>query len=145
MGFWDSLYSTLWMDGLLSGVHKYQYRPLWNYGFLLSSAWLSIVPTMAILTGIGSAFRNQRNTCQQGLFFAACCIIVYISAILYLFLTIPIFSIGKASYTLGLAPCYAVLSAGGFEMLTRRPLARATINGIIACWAVSIYLAYFVF
>lgn len=145
VGFWDSLYSTLWMDGLLSGVRKYQYRPPWNYGFFLSSAWLSIIPTMAILTGIYSALRNQRNTCQQALFFAACCIIIYVLAILYLYLTIPIYSIGKASYTLGLAPCYAVLSAGGFEMLTRRPLARATINGIIACWAVSVYSAYFVF
>lgn len=145
LGIWDSLYSTLWMDGFLSGMDRYSHRPPWNYGFLLSSAWLSILPSALILFGILTVLRKPAWVFWQGLFFAAFCTIVYVSAICYLFLTIPIYSVGKASYTLGIIPCYAVLSAGGFEMLTRRKLARAIINGIIACWAVGVYAAYFVF
>ena len=145
LGIWDSLYSTLWMDGFLSGMDRFSHRPPWNYGFLLSSAWLSILPSALILFGILTVLRKPAWVFWQGLFFAAFCTIVYVSAICYLFLTIPIYSVGKASYTLGIIPCYAVLSAGGFEMLTRTKLARAIINGIIACWAVGVYAAYFVF
>ena len=76
--------------------------------------------------------------------FAVFCVNVYISAILYLFLIIPIYSTAKATYTLGVIPCYAVLSAAGFDVLIRGPLRRAIVFGVIACWAVGAYLAYFV-
>jgi hypothetical protein len=143
-GVWDSLYSTLWMDGFLSGIWAYSARPPWNYGFLLSSAWLSLLPSAAILLGILAALCKPREALRQGLLFAICCMFVYVTAILYLFLTIPIYSTAKATYTLGLVPCYAVLSAGGFDIVTCRPVLRATVYGIVACWAVGAYLAYFV-
>lgn len=41
-------------------------------------------------------------------------------------------------------PCYAVLSAEGFDILTRGTLIRAVTYGIVTCWAVNVYLAYFV-
>ena len=143
-GFWDSLYSTFWMDGLLSGLALHAYRPPWNYGFLLSSAWFSLLPSGAIFLGILVALCKPTKAFGQGLMFAVFCVIVYISAILYLFLTIPIYSTAKATYTLGLIPCYAVLSAAGFDVLTRGPLRRAIVFGVIACWAVGAYVAYFV-
>ncbi|MGD9106843.1 MAG: hypothetical protein PVJ50_05535 [Desulfobacterales bacterium] len=145
VGLWDSLYSTLWLDGSLSGMDRYSHRPPWNYDFLLSSTWLSLLPSASILLGIFTVLKKPAWAFWQGLFFAACCIIVYVSAIFYIFLTIPIYSVGKASYTLGVIPCYAVLSAGGFEIFTHKPLARAILNGFIACWAFGVYLAYFVF
>jgi len=145
VGIWDSLYSTIWMDGFLSGICVYSHRPPWNYGFLLSSAWLSLFPSAAIFIGILGALKKPAQSLRQGTLFAVCCITVFVLAILYLFLTIPIYSIGKASYTMGLIPCYAVLCAGGFDILTRKPLLRAGLYGIIACWAVSAYFAYFVF
>ncbi|HID29625.1 MAG TPA: hypothetical protein EYP19_06415 [Desulfobacterales bacterium] len=141
-GVWDSLYSTLWMDGFLSGQDPHYEGPPWNYGFLLSSAWLSLLPSTAILLGIGVALFKPTRT--QGALFSVSCIFVYVAAILYLFLTVPIYTTAKATYTLGLIPCYAVLSAGGFEILTARPLLRAIVYGIVACWAVDVYLAYFI-
>jgi hypothetical protein len=69
---------------------------------------------------------------------------VYIAAILYAYLTVPVYAIGKANYTAGLTPCYAVLAAAGLSLLLRAPVVRAVVWGWLACWGVSAYLAYFV-
>jgi hypothetical protein len=143
-GLWDSLYSTLWMDGLLSGVWVYVHRPPWNYGLLLSSSWLSLLPFAAILLGILVTSWKSRLPLRPQLLFALSCIVVHLFAILYLFVSIPIYSTAKATYTLGLIPCYAVLGAAGFEILTRKPFIKAIVYGSVGCWAVAAYLAYFV-
>ena len=145
VGIWDSLYSTMWVDAGLSGVASYDIRPPWNYPFLLSGAYLSLLPSAAIFLGALVSLRKTTWVNQQSLLFSISCIITYIFAILYMFLTLPIYSIAKATYMLGLTPCFAVLCAGGLDVLTRKPFLKATIYGIIACWAVGAFGSYFVF
>ena len=36
-GFWDAIYSTIWLDGFLGGKAIFKFRPHWNYDFVLSS------------------------------------------------------------------------------------------------------------
>jgi tetratricopeptide (TPR) repeat protein len=81
----------------------------------------------------------------SGYLFSTSCIITYILALFYMFLTLPVYSTAKATYMLGLTPCFAVLCAGGLDVLTRKPFMKATIYGIIACWAVGAFGSYFVF
>lgn len=139
--FWDGLYSTLWMDGYLSAYN----RPPWNYGFMLSGAWLSLLPSAAIITGIISSLSEISKEIQRNLIFASFTLTIYILAIFYIYLSVPVISSAKASYALGLTPCIAVLFAGGFDAFTRRFLfIKAALYGIFACWAVSAYAAYFV-
>lgn len=128
------------MDGYLSNYN----RPPWNYSFMLSGAWLSLVPSLAIMTGVVMAVKNPCSTGNRGPFFAAVCLFIYVAAVLCFFIMIPILSISKATYALGLTPCFALLAAGGFDMLTRRPFLRAVIHGIMICWALGNYLSYFV-
>ncbi|MFC1815004.1 hypothetical protein ACFL0M_03465 [Thermodesulfobacteriota bacterium] len=144
MGLWDSLYSTMWLDGSLSGIIDYSIRPPWNYGLLLSSTWLSLLPSAAIFIGVLKTLKRPLPAIQQGTLFAAGCLIIYFTTILYFFLIIPFYSVGKATFTLGLIPCYAVLGAGGFDILTRKPFIRSTVYGIMACWAFGAYGAYFI-
>lgn len=143
-GFWDALYSTLWMDGQLSGIASYAKAPPWNYGYMLACAWLSLLPTAAVLLGIARAVRHPASAQGDGTLFAASCLVIYIAAIGFLFLTVPIYSIVKGSYTMGLIPCYAVLCASGFDVLTRRRWMKIPAGGIMACWAFSAYAAYVV-
>lgn len=143
-GIWDSLYSTFWMDGFLSGVCIYDFRPPWNYGFMLASAWLSLLPSAAIGIGAAVSIKNPLRKERKIFFFCALCAGIYLSAILYLFLTVPVYSTGKATYALGLVPCFAVLCAEGFNIFTTRPLLKAMVYGIVACWAFAAYMAYFV-
>jgi hypothetical protein len=144
VGVWDSLYSTMWLDGFLSGKVVYSHRPPWNYNFMLSSVWLSLLPTLAMLCGMVMIVKKPLESLRQGTVLAVFCVLVYISAILYLFFTIPFWSVAKAKYTMGIIPCYAVLCAEGFNVLTKNRIMRATVYGAIACWWVAVYAAYFV-
>ncbi len=143
-GFWDSIYSTLWLDGGLSGTGVYKYRPPWHYDFMLSEALLSLVPSAGMLIGIlmtiGRPFRRE----YRAQLFSVICVGIYFAALLYMYLTVPVYSTAKATYTLGLIPCYAVLSVTGLDLLSRSRLTRAAVNGCLACWAVAAYRAYFV-
>ena len=140
MSLWDGLYSSLWLDGHLSSIVVHSRIPPWNYGFMLSGAWLALVPSLAITAGVAVALRSAR----PALLFAVCCLALYFAALFHAFLTVPYYCIVKASYTLGLIPCYAALGAAGVDALGQRPIARAALYGALACWAVSAYLAYLV-
>ena len=139
-GFWDSIYSTFWLDGFLSA----NYDTPWNFSFMLSSPWLSLLPSAAIIIGGVVAFRNNEEPIRRILFFSITCVFIYLAAIFYLFLTVPILSSAKATYALGLIPCFALLSAAGFEVLTRVRFLRAAVYGLFACWAVFAYASYLV-
>jgi Tfp pilus assembly protein PilF len=143
-GLWDSLYSTLWMDGGLSGELSLEHVPPWNYDFMLSNAWLSLLPSAAILLGIFVGPWKSNGVLRQDFLFASLCLIIYISAIIYMFLSVPHYSAGKASYALGITPLLAVLSVGGLDLVLRRPLLKATVLGVLICWAVTAYASFFV-
>jgi hypothetical protein len=143
-GFWDSLYSTLWLDGSLSGIVVYGRQPPWNYDFMISGALLSLVPTAGFLIGILVTIISLVNQPNRPQIFAVCCIGVYIAALLYMYITLPIYSTAKATYTLGLIPCFMILSVTGLGFLSKNNLSRAIINACLACWAVAAYCSYFV-
>jgi 4-amino-4-deoxy-L-arabinose transferase-like glycosyltransferase len=143
-GFWDSIYSTLWLDGNLSGKWQYEGRPPWNYDFMLSGALLSLVPTTGILMGILLTISRPLQRSYRAQFFSVCSIGIYFAALLYLYITVPIFSTAKATYTLGLIPCYAILCVTGLDYLSKNNLLRGVINACLACWAVTSYCSYFV-
>ncbi|MBM4271316.1 MAG: phospholipid carrier-dependent glycosyltransferase [Deltaproteobacteria bacterium] len=140
VGFWDGLYSTLWVDGYLSAYN----RPPWNYGFMLSGVWLSLLTTGAIMLGILSVLITPERQRWQGLLFSVFCVGIYFFAILYLYLSVPVLSVAKATYAIGVTPCLAVLCASGFEILTKNAYVGAFAYGVFACWAFASYAAYFV-
>ncbi len=137
-GFWDGLYASLWSDGHYSGRIPVpgSVQP-WNEEFLIAGSLLGLVPSLALATGVARSTRRLQT------FLAALCLLGFLVALLYLFLRVPHFSAVKANYTLGLLPAYAVLAAAGFEPLIRHPIARSTIVGALACWALAAYRAYF--
>ncbi|MFC1798183.1 hypothetical protein ACFLZL_00030 [Thermodesulfobacteriota bacterium] len=143
-GLWDSFYSTLWMDGLLSGKIIYKGRPPWNYAFMLASAWLSFPLTLAMIIGVFKSIAKPAGPQQKGFLFLFACFLGYGAAFFYLYLTLPVYSAGKATYLLGIAPCLVLFCVEGFEILIRTRVLRAAVNGLIACWAIASYLAYFV-
>jgi hypothetical protein len=143
-GFWDSLYSTLWLDGGLSGIGVYKYRPPWTYDFMLSGTLFSLVPTAGILVGILVTLRKPLDRAYRAQLFSVVCMGIYLAALLYMYVTVPVWSTAKATYTLGLIPCYAIVCVTGLDVLSRNNLLRSTINGCLACWAVAAYCSYFV-
>jgi hypothetical protein len=143
-GFWDSLYSTLWIDGGLSGIGVYKYRPPWNYDFMISGTLFSLVPTAGILVGILVTLRRPLDRAYRAQLFSVICMGIYLAALLYMYVTVPVWSTAKATYTLGLIPCYAIVCVTGLDVLSSNNLLRSTINGCLACWTVAAYCSYFV-
>jgi len=143
-GLWDGIYSTLWLDGFLSSQVELISFPPWNLEIMLSSAWLSLLPTAALLIGAVTIAIRPLRAARSGELFALICLGTYLLAAAYLMLRIPSFSTIKATYTMGVLPCYAIIAAVGFRPLLRRQLGRAVVNGGMACWAVAAYAAYFI-
>jgi hypothetical protein len=141
-GFWDAIYSSFWVDGYLS-AYTYN-RPPWNYGFMLSGVWLSLLPSTAIMIGFFVTGRVKGGPLCRMLRFSAYSIVFYLAAIFYMFLTVPILSSAKATYALGLIPCFALIGTAGFEVLMRRRFVKAAVHGLFACWAVGSYVSYFI-
>jgi hypothetical protein len=81
---------------------------------------------------------------ETGEQFSAFFVLSFLAGVVYLYLKVPIYSQAKASYMLGLTPCFAVLFASGARFLLRRTVIRAAFYGWMACWAVSAYLSFFV-
>ena len=133
---WDSLYSTVWANGFLTGMVDTEHQLPWHLDAMAAGLWLAIVP-MALLA-IGAVAGRPRG----GRAFPAAAIAVFVAAVLWVYLTLPIYSCGKGSYLLSTLPCAAVLAAAGADRLVVGRRSRAVLIGLLAAWAVPSYLTY---
>jgi hypothetical protein len=108
-----------------------------------AGALLAFVPMGLLLAGIFSPWQKELRASRYALFFAVAAIALYLAAIVDLYVRLPIYSTAKATYTLGLVPCYAVLAAAGAAPLMRYRLLRTLTFSALTCWAVAAYAAYF--
>ncbi len=142
-GFWDGFYSTLWLDGHLSSVDQFDVKPPWNYSLLVSAPLLALLPTAAILLASTSGVWHPLRRARGALLFAGCCLAIYLAAMLQLFLLVPTYSTVKATYSLGILPCYAVLAAAGLDLLCCNRVLRMGVLGWVATFAAAAYGTYF--
>ena len=140
--FWDSFYSTMWMDGFFSGVPDPALN-YWNHDLMLSGPWLAILPSLGIVIGIAASLK-YREAANAGLLLLALCVALYFGALIDFYLKVPFYSAAKATYTSGITVCYALLGALGLGALSRWLWVRAVVNGWISSWAVYAYGAYFI-
>jgi len=75
---------------------------------------------------------------------SAAAILIFLMAMIDMYIACPVYSRTKASYTLGLLPCYAILIAAGAEPFLRHRIIRPFALAFFACWAFAAYAAYFV-
>jgi hypothetical protein len=143
-GFWDGVYSTLWLDGFNSSFTDFIYRPPWNENFMAAGALLALLPSIFILTGVVVAGLNKTAVYRNAALLSLGAIALFLAAMMDIYIRNPYFCFTKASYTLGLLPCYAVLAAAGAEPFLRNRIVRSVAIAIFACWGFSAYMAYFV-
>lgn len=138
---WDSLYSSMWLDGFVSGTSTIPKGVPWNLQWMEAGAWLGLIPLALIVCGV---FAGWRRGPRAVLIFAVAAIAIYLAAIVDLYVRLPVYSTAKATYTLGLLPCYAVLAAIGAGPFLRFRLIRAVLFSALTCWAAAAYAAYFI-
>lgn len=142
--FSDAVYSTFWHDGYLGGkIDKAASSP-WNYELLATGTVLSLIPFIAMTIGVILTIGcvSKKETRPLSFFLAA--ILVYFSALIYLYASLPIFSTAKASYTMGLTPCYAAMAALGAAFIFRFEYLKNIFVSILIIWAVITYGGFFV-
>ncbi|HQG64678.1 MAG TPA: glycosyltransferase family 39 protein [Smithella sp.] len=139
--FWDMFYTTLWLDGLNSGM--LDFIP-WNENWMIAGALLALPVTVFMLTGMGVAVLNRKAEHRREVLFSAGMVVFFLAAMIDMYMVCPLYSRTKASYTLGLLPCWAMLIAAGAEPFLRHRIIRAVTVSLIACWAFAAYAAYFV-
>ena len=137
-GFWDALYSSFWGDGFLSGMTSVRAMPPWRYGLMSAGMWLALAPTALIALGLWRAARGRLQLHGR---LAAGCVAVYVSALLWLYLQLPAYSAGKATYLGGLTPLFGGLAAAGLDALPSGAWRRAA-SAALAGWAAAAALAY---
>jgi hypothetical protein len=129
-GFWDALYTTSWLDGWQSGIVNPDVEPFWFPAWQAAAAIWGLVPTFFILVGARRALRHggAPALCALGALGTG------LAALLWLFLSVPVYSTVKASYLLGLTPAAALLLADGLpERGAPRTAAWAVLSGWAAC------------
>ncbi|MBI5882027.1 MAG: glycosyltransferase family 39 protein [Elusimicrobia bacterium] len=161
-GAWDTLHSTLWLDGLLGG--NALHPPPWNMAPMLLGSLLGLVPAALVLVSSRTLVGQGGPDRRPALILCWGCLAVYLAAFLDLQLRVPIFSVGKASYLLGLVPCIGILAAAGAEAFLPAPgvngagvplqsqweggLQRAwparVLAAALACWGLVSFCAFFV-
>jgi len=139
--FWNTLYSTLWLDGFNSGL--VDFIP-WNENFMIAGALLALIPSIFIIAGVIFAWLNKKAVYRNAVIFSIFTIFLYFTVLLDFYVKNPIYSGIKSSYTLGLLPCYAILIAAGAEPFLRNKVIRSFAIACFACWAFAAYAAYFV-
>jgi Dolichyl-phosphate-mannose-protein mannosyltransferase len=142
--FWDGLYSSLWLDGFVSGrVLRADEFP-WNVDWVLCGAWLGLVPTALLAMSLVSCWRSEFEQSRKAILLSMAAIAIYLAATAEFFVRVPIYSTANARFMLGLVPCIGVLASVGAAPLLRFRVLRALIFALLACWAVAAYVAYFV-
>ncbi len=144
-GFWDGLYSTFWLPGFHQPPDaKMASYPGWNYDFVLSSAWWSLLPSAILLIGIARILWRPVRSIRSGEILSVACLAIFVAAMAYLTLRLPSFSTIKATYLLALVTCVSIVAARGFQPMLAHRAPRALAYAGMASWAVTVFAAHFV-
>jgi hypothetical protein len=143
-GLWDSLYSTFWLDGSLSGITDFGSRPPWNYDLMFASLPFTVILTAGIIAGIISILSAPWRNINNGRLLSVMYILFHVAAVSYLFLILPVYSTAKATYMSGITPCFAIAFAAGLELIANRRILYSSAAAVVSCWAIVNYLSYFV-
>jgi hypothetical protein len=123
--FWDTLYSTVWGDGLLGGAGEVAGRnPQWRYAWMSAGYGLALalcvpigIGCVAILSrALGSADEGERRS--LGLLVVFVCAMLF--AVLYATLALPYYGQAKAFYALSTLPVFAITFGAGYGWLDDR-------------------------
>jgi hypothetical protein len=139
----DGFFSSLWLDGNLSGRDD-RLPPPWNMTLLLAAAWPALLLSVAVTAGMLRAIACGDSGLRRSLQLAAGSLVLFLVAFVLLWLEVPAYSQAKASYTLGLTPAYAVLCVAGLDLLPSNRTVRSAAVAFVVCWCALVYATYFV-
>ena len=141
-GFWDGLYSSLWLDGYLGSATSKPAGPFWRPDLLAAAAMLAVPLVVLVAWGMVRAMRPGTDPAPSALRFLLTCGIIYLSAMIALYISSPIYAAVKATYALALVPALGAVAAYGAESLLKRPILKTLFIAYLFCWVGAVYCTY---
>ena len=141
-GFWDSFYTTLWGDGMLSGAGGAEsFHGSWRLDWMASVFLLALPATALVALGwIRAALGALRDVSLQRRLALSLLVALpplFLASLVSLELHFPFWSFAKAFYALFLAPTLAFFGVLGFDLLDRVLAAHAPtgVRSLLFGWA----------
>jgi 4-amino-4-deoxy-L-arabinose transferase-like glycosyltransferase len=124
--FFDGLYSTLWGDGLCSGVSDLSVRPPWNYHLMCAGYLLSLLPTLLLLVGVITSLWQLFRELRFDIFIFVGFSLAVAMALVYYNLKVPCYGSAKAFYGLSALVPLGFLCRNRMECCHRRKKVAST-------------------
>lgn len=142
--FGDGLYTTLWGDGLWSGISVLDFRPPWNYSMAHLGYTIAVVPAALILFGAVKLLLRWFRHPEAQTFLLLGVALAYLAAIAFICLKAPYIASVKAFYGLSALIPLAVFAVHGWMSVAKRNRSAGMIcavlvilsalNGVAALW-----------
>ena len=143
--FADGVYSTLWGDGLASGVADPNFVPPWNYDLMGAGYWASLGICLVLILGAALAVAKiiYQSRAEWLLMLGMVCIFGF--GLLWMTLRVPIYSNVKAFYALpALLPLSALAAIGWDWLRQRHRTAGAAAWVVLLIWSMTVYASFWV-
>ena len=144
--FADGVYSTLWGDGLASGVVDYRNLwPPWNYDLVAAGYWASLGISLLVIIGaalvLAKVVRQPRG--EWLLVFGL--IGSFSVGLLWINLVLPYFAQSKAFYAFPALLPFSALVAVGWDWVRRRHHVLGTaVWVLLLMWSMTVYTSFWV-
>jgi len=144
--FFDGLYSTLWGDGLCSGVSDLSVRPPWNYNLMCAGYLLSLLPTLLLLVGVMTSFWQLFREPRPDIFIFVGLSLAVAMALVYYNLKVPCYGSAKAFYGLSAIVPLGFFAAVGWNVVTDgRKWRQLPIAILLAVWAMNSFCSFWIY
>ena len=146
----DSIYSTFWGDGFMSGIAEYAYSPPWNYEYMSAVYLLAIPASLFIILGAVRATGRVIFGANKMWLLILGSVFVIVYAMVYMNLRIPCWGQAKASYGLFTTLPVSLIFAFGFDCVDGwlrgkgLTILRAILYGWLGTFVISVFLCYFI-
>jgi tetratricopeptide (TPR) repeat protein len=143
--FADGMYSTLWGDGLVSGVADSNFQPPWNYDLMGAGYWISLGVSLLLIIGVALTLARLTNQIRAEWFLILGMVIIFGLGLLWNSLQAPYFCTVKAFYAFPALLPFSALVAVGFDWLRRRHRVVGTaVWVLLLVWSLTAYTSFWV-
>jgi tetratricopeptide (TPR) repeat protein len=144
--FWDGVYSTLWGDGLCSGVSDLSVRPPWNYNLMSAGYLLSLLPALLLLIGAVVSLWQLFRKFRTDIFILVGLSLAVVAALVYYNLKVPCYGSAKAFYGLSALVPLGFFAATGWDFVTHgRKWCRLAIAILLAVWTMNSFGSFWIY
>ena len=143
--FADGMYSTLWGDGLVSGMSDSIFQPPWNYDLMGAGYWISLGVSLLLIIGVGLTLARLIGQIRAEWFLVLGIVIIFGLGLLWNSLQAPYFCTVKAFYAFpALLPFCALVAVGWDWLRQRHRVIGVAVWVLLLVWSMTVYASFWV-